>query len=154
MGPLCHEQLGVLVPKQFQGRAQNWFQFLTEPFRDWITQDWTTLKQAIGAHFCTLNWYNNLKAKALKAHYRQPGYSSERPTDYFARKLELLQTVHDWTEYQLVNEILDNAPAYWRTVIQTTNIVTLKALSDALEHHEPILLRDPGNNLSDIRQCL
>lgn len=154
MGPLCREQLGLLVPKRFKDRAKNWFQFLTQEYRDRITQDWDMLRQAIGNHFCTLNWYNNLEAEALEARYQQPGYSAERPTDYFIRKLELLQTVHNWTERQLVNEILDNAPAYWRTVIQTTNIITLQALSDALEQHEKDLLKNPEDELSAIRYCL
>jgi hypothetical protein len=146
----CYEQIGILAPKRLTSRALSWYQFLNPAHREAITRNWDTLKQAIGNHFCTMNWYNRLKTKALEARFRQPGYSSERPTDYYYRKLELLQTVHDWTEPQLVSEILDNAPDYWRTIIQTTNIQTLQQLSAALEHHEHTLIKNPEANLDRI----
>ena len=154
MSPFCYEQIGILAPKQLTDRALSWYQFLTPEYRAEITCTWDTLKLAIGTHFCTLNWYNRLKTKALKARYRQPGYLSEKPTDYYFRKLELLQTVHDWSELQLINEILDNAPDYWRTIIQTTNIQTLQQLNAALEYHEHTLMRNPEDDLHNIQQRL
>ena len=90
--------------------------------------------------------------KALKARCQQLGHSTERPTNYYYQKLELLQTVHDWNEQQLVGEILNNAPDYWKTIIQTTNIHTLQQLSDAIEYHKHTLSRDLNIELSSIIQ--
>jgi len=62
--------------------------------------------------------------------------------------LDLLQTVHDWTEPELILEILKNAPAYWKTVINTTGMMELLQLQDALQLHEETLMRDPNSEIN------
>ena len=141
----CHEQIGLLAPARFKGRADQWYRFLEPGYKQQIQTDWDTLRVAVSRHFLNLHWFNTQTTKALAASYRQSGHHSERPTDYFYRKLELLQTVNDWTDLQLIQEILKNAPDYWKTIINTTNMTDLMQLQDALQLHEHTLLKDPRN---------
>jgi hypothetical protein len=148
----CHQQLGTMIPGRLKGRAQNWYNFLPPLYKEQIKQNWDTFRIAMATHFLNINWYNNQKAKALNARYRQPGFERERPTDFFYRKLELLQNVHDWTDQELIQEILNSAPDYWRTIVNTTDLVDLIRLQDALQYHEHTLMKDPSADLASLSQ--
>jgi hypothetical protein len=148
--PYCFQQLGLLAPTRIKGRGAVWFNFISQQYKDRITVNWDTLKTAIATHFLNIHWYNQMKTKALGARYRQDGYSRERPTDYFYKKLELLQSVHDWTDAELIQEILDGAPDYWRTIINTTDLHELGRLQDAIMLHEHTLLWDPSADISSL----
>lgn len=57
------------------------------------------------------------KARANRASYRDTGNGRETPSEYVIRKLELLQFVYNYTDRELINEIMEGAPSYWSPII-------------------------------------
>ena len=102
----CFQQLGLLAPNKFTERARNWFLFLPQNTRDHIQQDWATLREALATHFLNRNWYNTQKSRALSARFRQNGFQSERPSDYLYRKVKMLKTIGNWTQPELIIEVM------------------------------------------------
>ena len=41
------------------------------------------------------------------------GNVQELPSEYFIRKLELLQFIYNYTDNELINEIMEGAHLYW-----------------------------------------
>ena len=53
------------------------------------------------------------KAQDNKALYCDMGNVQELPSEYVIRKLELLQFIYNYTDNELINEIMEGAHLYW-----------------------------------------
>jgi hypothetical protein len=76
------------------------------------------------------------KRRAFAAQFRDSSAPNESPSDYFYRKLQLLNTVSDWTDSQLITEIMESAPDSWVQIIDTQRLGSLEDLQDAIAYHE------------------
>ena len=54
----CHEQIGLLAPARFKGRADQWYRYLEPGYKQQIQVDWDTLRVAVSRHFLNLHWFN------------------------------------------------------------------------------------------------
>jgi hypothetical protein len=145
---LVYEQLGEIVPTRLRRRARLWFYGLTNLRRRQIMTNWGTLREAIRLHFMNRAWMDRQKRRALEAHYRDKANPREKPTDYLYRKVELLDTVMDFTDSELIMEVMENAPAFWAQIIDTQRMRNLEDLQDAVKYHEERL---EGGGISDSR---
>jgi hypothetical protein len=145
---LVYEQLGEIVPTRLRKRARQWFYGLTNIRRREVMASWGTLREAIRLHFMNRAWMDRQKRRALEAHYRDKANPREKPTDYLYRKVELLDTVMDFTDSELIMEIMENAPAFWAQIIDTQRMRNLEDLQDAIKYHEERL---EGGGNSDSR---
>ena len=51
------------------------------------------------------------KARANRASYHDIGNRQELPSEYLICKMELLQFVYNYTDNELINEIMEGAPS-------------------------------------------
>jgi hypothetical protein len=137
----CHDQLGLLAPSKFKERALNWWLFLPPNSRNAMQQNWSELKRALATHFLNRNWYNNQKAKALSAKYRQSGYSGERPVDYLYRKVKLLKNISNWTGPELIIEVMHGVLSNWNNILNSADMLSIEELADQMQYYNDQLIR-------------
>jgi hypothetical protein len=147
--PMVYAQLGDIVPLRLTRRASNWFYGLNAARRYQITENWGTLRQAIYDHFMNRSWMDRQKKRAFSARYRDSSAPNETPSDYFYRKLQLLNTVSDWTDSQLITEIMESAPDFWVQIIDTQRLESLEDLQDAIAYHEERLANSRNQSRDD-----
>jgi hypothetical protein len=146
---IMSEQLGHAVPRRLRGDAEEWYFSLPVDHRTRYEQNWDTLKDAITSYWMNRKWLDRMKAKANRAHFREIGHSKETPSRYFIRKTELLMTVYELSDSELIMEVMDGAPANWNTVLNTQNYANVVEFQSAIRYHEDTLLRlgvTPFNN--------
>ena len=88
-------------------------------------------------------WKDRQKTRALKAYYRERGCSGETPSEYYVRKTELLMYVLKLNDSKLIMEIMNGAPSFWHTVIDTHRCATAMDFQTAIKYHEESLLHSP-----------
>ncbi|QRW17991.1 Retrovirus-related Pol polyprotein from transposon [Rhizoctonia solani] len=147
-------QLGQQIPLRFTGRALRWFNALDKDYRRIITEDWPALRQAITIHFMNRTFLNRSKNEAMRIRFRDKDHSEETPEDYVIRKMEALTIVSDWTDSELIFEIMNGAPKSWTTHIDTSRIVTWEDFLDKIAWHEEDLLGKDSSHNSDIQRQL
>ena len=69
--------------------GETWYYSLPRTYRDQCEKNWDTLRNAIASYFMNRKWLDQMKGKANKAYYREPGLSRETPSQYFIQKYEL-----------------------------------------------------------------
>ena len=146
------DQLGSIVPQRFRGSAEDWFYSLPESTRDTIQVNWNTLKDAIRVHYMNRHWLDLQKAKANKVKYREAGYTRESPSEYFIRKLQLLELVFDYSDAELIAEIMAGAPVLWNTILNPRQCLRVTDLQNIIKYYEETLsqLADPMMDKSDV----
>jgi hypothetical protein len=133
-------QLGQQVPLKFTKRAARWYGSLSVSYQREITENWDTLKLAILIHFMSRAVLEKAKAVALAMHYRDKGHEDETPEDYVIRKEEALTGTCNWTDSELVFEIMNSAPKSWRTLIDTYTTTTYHDLLDQVSWFQADLM--------------
>ena len=148
-------QLGSVVPQRFRGNAENWFYSLPEDTRESIQSNWSTLKEAVRGHYMNRHWLDRQKAKANKAKYREAGHSRESPSEYYIRKLELLEFVYDYSDAELITEIMSRAPVIWNTILNPHQFQRVTDLQNTIKYYEETLsqLSDPKEQTLRENQC-
>jgi hypothetical protein len=136
--------LGKVIPLQLTGRVKDWYDTQPRRYHEQITQDWHTMHVAISEFFMNRPWLDKQKNKAIKAHFRDINQSSESPLDYIIRKWKLLSMTYLLSDTELILEVMNGAPQYWRTVIDTSMMTTFQQLQISIKHHEEILLAGPS----------
>lgn len=81
------------------------------------------------------------KAQANKVSYRDVGNTRELPSEYVICKLELLQFVYNYTDNELINEIMEGAPSYWMPIVMPHLYQSLEEFQLAIKFHEDSLMR-------------
>ncbi|KAH6903972.1 hypothetical protein BKA70DRAFT_1432929 [Coprinopsis sp. MPI-PUGE-AT-0042] len=139
--PLLHQQLGALVPSRLTGNAEVWYYSLPLLTRDRYEEDWTNMKNGIAAYYMNRSFTEKQKIKANKAHYRDYSHSRETPSEYFIRKVELLQFSYNYSDSETISEIMAGAPTLWTSILTPHLYDDLVAFQQALKFHEETLLR-------------
>ena len=137
------KQLGQLVPTRLEKEADQWFWSLPVDYRRVAMTDWGTLRDVICSYFMNRAWLDRQKSRANKAHYREPGYSSESPTSYYIRKSELLLLVYRMNDSEIMMEMMNGAPAFWRTIIDPHRCRNLVEFASAIKYYEESLENTP-----------
>ena len=86
---------------------------------------WGTIKNKICEFFMNRTWLDKQKVCANRATYREAGHTQESPVQYVIRKLKLLRLVYEYTDSQLIVEIMSTAPWYWNQVVDPQRCVDL-----------------------------
>ena len=136
-----YEQLGRVVPKRLEGSAETWYFSLPSEHRKKIEKDWGTLKEALGAYYMNRRWMDKQKSRAIRAYYRESGYYKELPSEYVIRKAELIRTIHDYDDTELIMEIMEGAPTSWNTVLTTQLYRDMVEFQNAIHFHEDTLIK-------------
>jgi hypothetical protein len=132
--------LGKVVPRRLTGNAKTWYWSQTEGKRLIIEANWDTLSQAIREYYMSRAWYDKQKFRATDAYYREPKYREETPSEYYIRKLDLLQVISNYSDTELIREIMKGAPNKWANLINTNLYPTLDLFQNAIKHHEENLI--------------
>ncbi|KAF8903272.1 hypothetical protein CPB84DRAFT_1903283 [Gymnopilus junonius] len=139
-------QLGRIVPRRFEGAAETWYWSLPDKFRRSAEVDWDTLRNVITDFYMNRKWLDQQKGKAIRAHYREPGYARETPSEYFIRKNELLNNAYSMEDSELIMEIMEGAPPNWNTILTMQLYATTVEFQRAVRYHEDTLMKlNPSN---------
>ena len=133
-------QLGMLVPTRLTGAAEIWYYSQSVETCDRIKQDWNALCGAIGEYYMNHAFLDKQKARANHASYHDMGNGKESPSEYVICKLELLQFVYNYTDRELINEIMEGAPSFWMPVITPHLFQDLEQFQLSVKFHEDSLL--------------
>ena len=109
-GKTIFTELGQIVPHRLRGDAATWFWSLDKSTRREAIHSWGTLRHRICEFFMNRMWMDKQKLQANKASYRDSSHPQESPIQYVIRKLKLLRLVYEYTDSQLIVEILNNNP--------------------------------------------
>ena len=146
--------LGVIAPLRLTDAALRWFQALEPQTQRHIQENWGEFKLAISTYFMNQQWFDRMKARVLRMRYRQKGYEQEMPSDYFHRKLRMIQEVFVQTPSETIMEIMNGTPRYWSILIDTSRINTIPDLQYYIKYHEEQLVRNPETQTQDIEKRL
>ena len=149
---IVFKQLGTLVPTRLTGPAEVWYYSQSVETRDRVEQDWNTLRGAIGEYYMNRAFLDKQKARANRAVYRDANNGRETPSEYVIRKLELLQFVYNYTDRELINEIMEGAPSYWMPFITPHLFQNLEEFQLSVKFHEDSLLKLGNSDNSYNRQ--
>ncbi|KAF8181409.1 hypothetical protein K438DRAFT_1976132 [Mycena galopus ATCC 62051] len=148
-GPKAWRQLGKVVPRAFTGTAQDWYFTLPVDYQQKIRQNWSTMRQALADFFLSSKWLDKTRTKALRGSYRQAGYSTEKPSEYFIRKRELFNSVYSFEDSSVMSEVMNGAPRSWCTVLDTQKYDSIVEFHAAIIFHEDTLMDLPMNKLEN-----
>ena len=84
--------------------------------------------------------------------YRQKSYESKTPSDYFHRKLRMIQEIFILTPTETIMEIMNRAPKYWGVLIDTSRINTIGLLQEYIKYHEESLMRNPETQAQELEK--
>ncbi|KDN39302.1 hypothetical protein RSAG8_08937, partial [Rhizoctonia solani AG-8 WAC10335] len=94
------------------------------------------------------------KADALHVQFRDNSHPQESPEDYVIRKMEALTISSDWTDSELIAEIMNSAPDHWSLYIDISAVNTWDEFLDKIAWHEETLLQSNEYASSDLQQQL
>ena len=146
--------LGIIAPLRLTDAAQRWFNALAPHIQRHIQQDWGEFKLAISTYFMNQQWFDRMKSRVLRMRYRQKDHEHEMPSDYFHRKLRMIQEVFNQTESETIMEIMNGALRYWSILIDTSRINTIQDLQYHIKYHEEQLVRNPETQAHNFEKCL
>lgn len=138
---LIFQQLGKLVPSRLKGTAETWYYSQSSKTRTRLEVNWATLREGIGAYFMNRAYMDKQKGRANRATFRDSGNARESPSEYFIRKRELIEMVYDYTDGEIINEIMNGAPSYWSTVLTPHLYNDAEEFQIAIKFHEDNLTR-------------
>ncbi|THU95721.1 hypothetical protein K435DRAFT_588146, partial [Dendrothele bispora CBS 962.96] len=133
-------QLGSVIPRRLQGNAKTWYYSLPRKHRDYLEKDWKLLRKAIAEYYMNRKWAEVMRKKANRARYRETGHTRETPSEYYIRKVELLNTAYDLDDSEIISEVMEGAPANWSTILTTQSYDTGMDFQSAIKYHEDTLL--------------
>ncbi|KAH6867175.1 hypothetical protein BKA70DRAFT_1414957 [Coprinopsis sp. MPI-PUGE-AT-0042] len=147
-----HKQLGALVPTRLKGSAETWYYSLSLPVRSLYEQNWANLRNGIAAYYMNRAFIEKQKLRANKAKYREAEHSKETPSEYFIRKVELLDFAYNYSEPQMITEIMNGAPTFWTSVLTPHLYDSLVEFQQTLKFHEEHLLEQETMSRNDFRR--
>jgi len=150
--PRVHEELGMIAPLRLTGSAKAWFYALEPITQRTIQRSWADFKLALSTYFMNQQWFDKMKGKILRMRYQQKGHESETPSDYYHRKLRMIQEGFVQTETETIMEIMNGAPKYWSVLIDTSRINTLADLQYYIKYHEDSLMQNPDTVTYDLEK--
>ncbi len=76
---------------------------------------------------------------------------TESPGEYFIRKFKLLDTAEEYSDSLMIMTIMDGAPRFWHSIIDTMTVRTPAELQDKIQYHEDPLKHAPGDQSASFR---
>jgi len=146
--------LGIIAPLRLTDSALRWFHALAPNIQRHIQQNWGEFKLAISTYFMNQQWFDRMKSRVLRMRYRQKDHEHEMPSDYFHRKLRMIQEVFDQTQSETIMEIMNGAPRYWSILIDTSRVNTIQDLQYYIKYHEEQLVRNPDTQAQEFDKRL
>ncbi|KAG9021825.1 hypothetical protein FS837_006957 [Tulasnella sp. UAMH 9824] len=92
------------------------------------------------------SWLDRQKLRVKNATYRDSTAPKGKPSEYYIRKLKLLHTAEAYTQTELILAIMEGAPKYWHSVINTSTLCHTVDLQDKIIYHEDALMYGPGSS--------
>ncbi|KAF6750102.1 hypothetical protein DFP72DRAFT_1072715 [Ephemerocybe angulata] len=138
---LIWTQLGRLAPTRLTGPAEQWYYSLHPNVRTTLEQNWDNLRGAISQYWMNQAFMEKQKLRANRATYRDTNHPKESPSEYFIRKLNLLQLSYDYHDRELIQEIMNGAPTTWTTIVTPHLYQHLEDFQANIKYHEDLLLR-------------
>lgn len=142
--PLLGMQLGTLVPTRFKKHARNWWHTLPSDRKRRAMTNWENLRNEISGYFMNRTWLDRQKLKAKDCHYRDSNAPRERPSEYFMRKYKLLIVVDNYSDVELIMSIMEGAPKFWASIIDTSSLFDVHELLEKISYHEDALTHSPA----------
>ncbi len=133
-------QLGNFISKRLTDSAEKWYFSLPMAHREILEEDWDTMREAIAAFYMNRKWWEDHKAKALRATYHEWGHSRETPSEYYICKKELMTLASKVSDHELISEIMGGAPAVWHTVLNMESYETVVQFQNVIRFHEHTLM--------------
>ncbi|KAG8688474.1 hypothetical protein FRC11_005400, partial [Ceratobasidium sp. 423] len=94
------------------------------------------------------------KSDALYTKFRDRYHLQESPEDYIICKMKALTILSNWTDLELIAEIMNSVPDHWALYIDTSVVNTWDDFLDKVAWHEDKLLQYNRNASSEIQQQL
>ncbi|THU89464.1 hypothetical protein K435DRAFT_821394 [Dendrothele bispora CBS 962.96] len=138
--PAMNQQLGSIVPRRLQGKAEVWYFSIPLAKRRKLEESWDQLRQEIMGYYMNQTWLDKTKKRAWDTRYREMGHTRETPSDYYIRKSDLLTAVFQMEDSELILEIMDGAPKGWHTILTTRLYKDVCELQSAIRYHEETLM--------------
>ena len=82
-----------------------------------------------------------------KVSYHDSSNGRELPSKYAIQKVELLQFVYNYTDSELINEIMEGAPSYWTPIVTPHLYQTLEQFQLAVKFHKDSLMRTSNKSV-------
>lgn len=114
-----------------------------------VEQDWGTMWDVIRKQWMNCFWLERQKARARQSHYRDSSAPKELPSEYFIHKLELLEFIYQYTEEELITQIMATMPYMWNTVVNLHAFHFLVDLQDTIQFYDHILVQFKWDGASD-----
>ncbi|PBK82060.1 hypothetical protein ARMGADRAFT_869915, partial [Armillaria gallica] len=133
-------QLRKIIPKQLTDSVEKWYFSLPMAHHEILEEDWDTMREAIAAFYMNCKWWEDHKAKALRATYCEWGHSRETPSEYYICKKELMTLASEVSDHELISEIMGGAPVVWHTVLNTESYETVVQFQNVIQFHEHTLM--------------
>ncbi|THU81517.1 hypothetical protein K435DRAFT_809008 [Dendrothele bispora CBS 962.96] len=114
--PAVNQQLGSIVPRRLQGKAEVWYFSIPLGKHRKLEESWDQLRQEIMEYYMNQTWVDRTKKRARDTQYREAGHAKETPSDYFiVRKKDLLTAVFQMEDSEIIQDVMDSAPRNWHT---------------------------------------
>lgn len=135
-------QLGNLIPSRLSGSAETWYFSLPLAKQLQCEESWGNMREAIAAYYMNRTFMEAQKIKANNVKYREGSTNTrETPSEYFIRKLELLQLVYDYTDSELITEIMKGAPTSWVSIVTPHLFEDITEFQTVVRFHEETLMK-------------
>ncbi|KAF9012978.1 hypothetical protein BDZ89DRAFT_963295, partial [Hymenopellis radicata] len=85
-------------------------------------------------------WWERQKKRARNSTYRENSHRSETPSQYFIRKLDLLNVAFELDNLEIISEIMNGVPDSWETILNTEMYQNPYELQSSIRYHEETLL--------------
>ncbi|KAF8872745.1 hypothetical protein CPB84DRAFT_1753487 [Gymnopilus junonius] len=141
---IIFKQLGTIIPRRLEGPAEVWYWSLPGTYHDKIEVNWDMMKKAISEYYMNCKCLDKQKARANRACYCEFKYAKETPSEYFIRKSDLLNTVYNMNDSEMILEVMEGAPANWNTVLTMQLYMSVVEFQAAIRFHEDTLMHLDG----------
>ncbi|THH23196.1 hypothetical protein EUX98_g7980, partial [Antrodiella citrinella] len=115
--PTVATQLGTIVPQRLTSDAETWYYSLRDHERVTCETGWQEIRDAIGNHFMNRAWVEKTRRQAMAVRFRDATHPRETPSQYFIRKQELLELVYEYSDAEIIAEVMAGAPHSWKTLL-------------------------------------
>jgi hypothetical protein len=115
LSPQMVTDLGAITPLKFTGQAEMWWTTQSVTVRNYISQSWTLLFEAIETHFLNDQWLQDQRSKFEEMKFRQHRHEEEMPMDFLQRRTRYNAFLYPDQEdgMAVVDRILCTAPTVW-----------------------------------------
>ena len=134
------KELEKIVPWRFTNSAEVWYYSISSKDRQPLEQDWGTLKSAIADYWINHSWLEEQKFWDNNAHYWEAGHARETPSEYVISKIDLIRLVYNYTDSEIVQLIIKEAPDSWSSLLQPNLCQSVMQFQKAVKYHESTLL--------------